>query len=59
MLASPAATEAMRMSRLLTWLISCPKTPRNSRSSSTLRIPVVTQCDGLRPVANAWGSSWD
>ena len=28
-LTSPAATDAMRMSRLPTWLISCPRTPRS------------------------------
>ena len=47
------------MSRLYTCMSSCPRTPRNSRSSSSWRIPSVQQTAalrGLRPVANAFGA---
>ena len=57
--ASAAATELMRMSRLPTWASSWPSTPRSSRSSSSSRMPSVQQtaaCCGLRPVANAFGA---
>ena len=53
-----AAVEAVRMSRLRTWLISCASTPRISRALQRLRIPVVQQTAawaGLRPVAKAFG----
>lgn len=59
MLARPAAIEAMRTSRLPTWLISCPSAARSSRSESSPRRPSVTQtaaCSGLRPVTKAFGA---
>ena len=34
-----AATEAVRMSRLRTWLISCAKTPRSSDQLQIWRMP--------------------
>ena len=57
-MATEAATDVMRMSRLPTWLISWASTPRSSSQSSTWRMPWVTAtaaCSGLRPVANALG----
>ena len=56
--ATAAATELMRMSRFLTCESSWASTPRSSSSSSTWRMPCVTQTaawSGLRPVANALG----
>jgi len=53
-----AAVEAVRMSRLRTWLSSWDSTPRISRGVHRLRIPVVQQTAawaGLRPVAKALG----
>ena len=60
-MATEAATELIRMSRLRTWLISWASTPWSSSHVSTSRIPLFTQtaaCSGLRPVAKAlgWGS---
>ncbi|MNW56495.1 hypothetical protein D3C74_342120 [compost metagenome] len=53
------ATEDVRMSRLYTCMSSWPRTPRSSRSSSSVRIPSVQHTAaflGLRPVANALGA---
>ena len=53
-----AAVDAVRMSRLRTWLSSWDSTPRISRAVQRLRIPVVQHTAawaGLRPVANAFG----
>ena len=58
-LASIAAIEAIKMSRLWMWASSWAMTPRSSRSVSSRRMPVVTAttpCAGLRPVANALGA---
>src|SRR5690606_15222644 len=58
-LANAPAMLEIRMSRLYTCDSSCPSTARNSRSSSSSRIPVVQQTAefrGLRPVANAFGA---
>ena len=57
-MATAAATDPMRMSRLPTWLISWASTPRSSSQSRMLRMPRVTAtaaCCGLRPVAKALG----
>ena len=57
-MATAAATEPMRMSRLPMWLISWASTPRSSSQSQTWRMPWVTATAawlGLRPVANALG----
>ena len=59
-LATAAATEAVRMSRLYTCMSSWPSTPRSSRSSSSCRMPSVAQTAalrGLRPVAKALGAA--
>ncbi len=51
-MASAAATEPMRMSRLPTWLISWASTPRSSSHVQISRMPWVTAtaaCSGLRP----------
>src|SRR5581483_5083772 len=56
--ASIAATELVRMSRCSTCPSSCATTPSISVSFINCRIPVVNAteaCDGLRPVANAFG----
>ena len=56
--ATVAATELIRMSRFRTCESSWASTPRSSSSSSTWRMPWVTQTAawlGLRPVANAFG----
>jgi len=53
-----AATDAIRMSRLRTWLISWASTPRSSSHVQICRIPAVTATAawcGLRPVAKALG----
>jgi len=57
-MATAAATEEMRMSRLRTWLISWARTPCSSSQVRISRIPWLTHtaaCCGLRPVANAFG----
>ena|SRR5207249_6298189 len=57
-MAMAAATEPIRMSRLVTWDSSWERTPRSSRSSRIWRIPLVTEtaaCCGFRPVAKAFG----
>ena len=59
--ATVATIELVRMSRFFTWPISCPSTPRSSRSVNSRWMPVVTAttaCFGFRPVANALGESF-
>ena len=59
-MATAAATDPMRMSRLPTWLISWASTPRSSFQSRMRRMPWVTATaawSGLRPVAKALGCS--
>ena len=53
-----AAVDAVRMSRLRTWLSSWDSTPRISRALHRLRIPVVQHTAawaGFLPVAKAFG----
>ena len=57
-MATAAATDPMRMSRLRTWESSWASTPRISSQSRICSRPWVTQTaalSGLRPVANALG----
>ena len=57
-MATPAAIDPIRMSRLVTWDSSWARTPRSSRSSRIWRMPFVTDtaaCWGFLPVANALG----
>ena len=57
-MATAAATELMRMSRLRTWLISWARTPWSSSHVKTSRMPWLTHTAawfGPRPVANALG----
>ena len=57
-MATAAATDPIRMSRLPTWLISWARTPRSSSQERASRMPAVTATaawSGLRPVAKALG----
>ena len=56
--ATAAATEPIRMSRLRMWASSWASTPRTSSQVQTWRRPAVTATaawSGLRPVAKALG----
>ena len=57
-LARTATTELIKMSRLRTWPNSWARTPYTSSSSRIWSRPWLTQiaaCEGLRPVAKAFG----
>jgi hypothetical protein len=59
-MAKKLATVMIRTSRLAMWESSCASTPSISRGSSRFQRPCVTAtaaCLGLRPVANALGTS--